>query len=188
MTEENATTGSPGSSETNAQAQGVQDELNALISEGATETKVDLGDIKKVVSYVQDQQTVEFNNKFRADMDNAVKAIQEAIPEDARKLFTPDVIEGHLYKQAEDSEEVKNAWLQRANNPGAWAQKQVELAEDFAKRFEETPDPAISEDREAVIAASKTKAAKEEVGDIMKISKSDFDAEQRKHGVRPYGT
>lgn len=189
MTEENATTGSPGSAEPKPQAQGVQDELTALINEGATETKPDLTkDLKEVVSFVQSQQAETFNKNFREDMDVAVKAIQDVVPEEASKFVTPGMIEGYLHKLANEDEAVKDAFLQRRNKPEAWAQTQKSLVESFSKQFKETPDPNISEDREAVIAAAKTKTEKPEVGDVMKMDKADFDAEQKKHGVRPYGT
>lgn len=187
-----ATDASAASSETNAQDQGVQGELDALIAEG-TKPKQEQ-ELSKVVqrvdAYVREQETEKFNQRFRSDMDATVKVIQEGIPEDARKLFTPDVIEGHLYKKAEDSQEVKKAWLERDTNPEAWGRVQKQIADDFSKRFEETPDPELTEDREAVAAAAKSQGRQEEeLGDneVMSMSNSDFNALQQKHGVKPYG-
>ncbi|MGI9626724.1 MAG: hypothetical protein ACR2QM_07805, partial [Longimicrobiales bacterium] len=171
-------------------AKSVQGELSALIEEGS---QAETSGLKEVVSYVQEQKTEKFNQQFRADMDNAVKVLQEAIPEEQRKLFTPDVLEGHLYQQAETRQDVKEAFLQRGNNPQAWTKIQAELAKEFSKRFEDMPDPGINEDREAVMAAAKTqpgKTTEEELtlNEIRKLPSDKWQKMQSDLGVKPYGT
>lgn len=188
---EAATDGAAAPSETDAQAQSVQGELDALIKEG---TKTDLsGDIKKVVSYVQDQQTETFNRKFREDIDATVKIVAEKVPESAQKLFTPDIIEAFLIKEASDKPEVNKAFTQRGNDPAAWEKIRTELVKQFSKRFEDMPDPGITEDREAVIAASQSqgKPSEEEemsLDQIRNLPKDKWQDLQKKHGVKPYGT
>lgn len=185
-----ATDGTPVPSETDTQAKSVQGELDALINEGS---KTEATGLKEVVSYVQEQKTEKFNERFRADMDKAVKVLEEAVPEDQRKLFTPDVLEGHLYKQAEDREDVKNAFLDRYNKPQAWENMQADLAKEFSERFKEIPDPGINEDREAVIAAAKTqpgKTTEEEMTlkEVRNMPKDKWHKMQSDLGVKPYGT
>ncbi len=99
------------------------------------------------------------------------------------------MIEGHLYKLAEDDPAVKEAFLQRGSKPEAWAKAQKSIVENFSKQFEAKPDEAINEDREAVIAASKSQSKPEELDEskIMSIPKADFNELQAKHGVKPYG-
>ena len=166
-------------------------ELDALIKEG--EKPADSG-IKDVVDYVRQQQVDKHNEVSRKGMDAAVQAIQESIPEEGKKLFGPDVIEGVLYKRAEDDPALKKAFLERGQNPTAWNDAQRTLAKEFAKRFEETPDEQIEEDRAAVAAAAKTQPAAEEeelsLDQIEGLRKSDpqkWQQLQLKHGVTPYG-
>lgn len=189
-----ATDGTAGQSETDAQAQSVQGELDALIEEGKTKPQPDLTkDIKKVVSYVEQQQMEQFNERFRTDMDATVKAVQEVIPEEAKKFLTADLIEGQVYKRAEDDEAVKKAFLERHTNPTEWAKTQKTIVEGFAKQFTETPDKEVNEDREAVMAAAKP-SGKPDDGEEMTLEQVRALAPdkwrdlQLKHGVKPYGT
>lgn len=189
-----ATKDTAASSETKVQDQSVQGELEALISEGSDQPQPDLmKGIKRVVSFVEQQEVEQFNDRFRADMDATVKAVQEVIPEEAQKFLTADMIEGQLYKRAEDDEATKKAFLGRHNNPKAWADTQKQIVDGFAEQFKQTPDKEVNEDREAVMAAAKP-SGKPDDGEEMTLAEvralpSDKWRElQTKHGVKPYGT
>ena len=191
-----ATDGSPASSETNAQDRSVQGELDALIDEGKTQPQPDLTKkVDRVVSYVETKQVEEFNERFRADMDATVKAIQEVLPEEAQKFLTADMVEGQLYKRAEDDEAVKKAFLGRHDKPEAWDKVREGIVKEFKERFKETPDKEVNEDREAVMAAAKPSGKSddgedlslEQVDEMRKSNPAKWRELQLKHGVRPYG-
>ena len=191
-----ATDGSPAPSKTDAPGQSVQGELDALINEGKTETQPDFTKkLDKVVSYVETRQVEEFNERFRTDMDATVKAVQEVLPEEAQKFLTADMIEGQLYKRAEDDEAVKKAFLERHSNPDAWDKARSGIVKEFQERFKDTPDPEVNQDREAVMAAAKPTGKPEEqeemtvsqVDDMRKADPGKWREMQLKHGVRPYG-
>jgi len=191
-----ATDGTPASSETVAQGQSVQGELDALINEGKTQQQPDLTKkIDKVVSYVEADQAEKFNQRFRTDMDATVKAVEEVLPEEARKFLTADMIEGQLYKRAEDDEAIRKAFLDRHGNPEAWSKAKDGIVKEFKERFKDIPDPNVNEDREAVMAAAKPtgksggeeELSLEQVDELRRTNPVKWQELQMKHGVAPYG-
>lgn len=191
-----ATDGSSTQSKTDVPDQSVQGELDALINEGATQQQPDLvKKVDRVVNYIDRQEAQVHNENFRADMDAAVKAVQEVIPEEAQKFLTAELIEGQLYKRAEDDKAVKKAFLERHSDPAAWQEAQKTIVGDFAKQFKEAPDKEVNEDREAVMAAAKPSGRSDEGEEMtfeqvetMRIAEpAKWQELQKKHGVKPYG-
>lgn len=105
----------------------------------------------------------------------------------------PDVVEAYLEAQARKNPALGKAYVARLSNPAAWSKIESQLAKDVRAKFGgggQTIDPAVTETREAVAAAvrgSSTAAKQGELSDkdVMNMPKSDFDALQRKMGVRP---
>lgn len=105
----------------------------------------------------------------------------------------PDVVEAYLEAQARKNPALGKAYVAREKNPAAWSKIESSLAKDIRAKFGgggQTIDTAVTETREAVAAAvrgSSTAAKQGEISDrdVMNMSKADFDALQRKMGVRP---
>lgn len=105
----------------------------------------------------------------------------------------PDVVEAYLEAQARKNPALAKAYVNRLSNPAAWSKVESQLAKDVRAKFGgggQTIDPAVTETREAVAAAvrgSSTAAKQGELSDrdVMNMTKAEFDALQRKMGVRP---
>lgn len=105
----------------------------------------------------------------------------------------PDVVEAYLEAQARRNPQLAKAYVNRNANPAAWAKVEQQLAKDVRAKFAgagATIDPAVTETRESIAAAvrgSSTAAKPGELSDkdVFSMSKSEFDALQRKMGVRP---
>lgn len=67
--------------------------------------------------------------------------------------FDDDIVEGWIDAQARRDPRLQRAWLEREANPKAFEQISKQLGKEFAKRTGKRPDPALTEDREAVAAA-----------------------------------
>ena len=64
-----------------------------------------------------------------------------------------DLVEAWIDTQARKDVRLQRAWLERDANPKAFEQIAKQLGKEFAKRTAKRPDPALTEDREAVVAA-----------------------------------
>lgn len=67
--------------------------------------------------------------------------------------FDDEFVEAWIDTQARKDPRLQRAWLERESNPKAFGQIARELGKSFAKKANRRPDPALSEDREAVAAA-----------------------------------
>lgn len=105
----------------------------------------------------------------------------------------PDLVETYLNLQARKNPALQKAYVNRFSNPAAWSKVESQLAKDIRAKFGgggQTIDPAVTETRESIAAAvrgSSTAAKPGELSDkdVFSMSKSEFDALQRKMGVRP---
>lgn len=154
-----------------------------------TQDKPDLG---RVVSYIDRKERQEIAEQFQADISKAVGVLKEALPEALRGVIPESHMKGYLFGQAEDDPRLATAFSQRDRNPNAWNSAVKAMAKDFVKPYESLPDLSATEDREAVRAAARSTQTKPEAEfdaeSVSKMDKAEFDAAQRKLGVRPYGT
>ena len=105
----------------------------------------------------------------------------------------PDMVEAYLNLQARKNPALSTAYVNRDKNPAAWAKVESQLAKDIRAKFGgggQTIDTAVTESREAMAAAvrgSSTAAKQGEISDrdVMNMSREEFNALQRKMGVRP---
>lgn len=105
----------------------------------------------------------------------------------------PEVAETYIEMQARKNPQLQKAYVNRHSNPAAWSKVESQLAKDIRAKFGgggQTIDPAVTETRESMAAAvrgSSTAAKPGEISDreVMNMTKADFDALQRKMGVRP---
>lgn len=67
--------------------------------------------------------------------------------------YDDDLVEAWIDTQARRDPRLQRAWLERDANPQAFGRIAKELGKSFAKRAAKRPDPALTEDREAVVAA-----------------------------------
>lgn len=83
----------------------------------------------------------------REDLERLVKDVKGDLD------FDDDLVEAWIDTQARKDPRLQRAWLEREGNPKAFGQIAKELGKSFAKRASKRPDPALTEDREAVVAA-----------------------------------
>lgn len=83
----------------------------------------------------------------REDLEKLVKEVRGDLD------FDDDLVEAWIDTQARKDNRLQRAWLERESNPKAFGQIAKELSKSFAKRTAKRPDPALTEDREAVVAA-----------------------------------
>lgn len=105
----------------------------------------------------------------------------------------PDLVESYVNLKAQKNPQLAKAWMNRDSNPEAWLKVESQLGKDIRAKFGGgglTIDHAVTETKEAVAAAvrgASTAAKQGELSDkdVMNMSRAEFDALQRKMGVRP---
>lgn len=121
-------------------------------------------------------------DKFRTEIDSTVKDIRgDMDPE----TFDNEFVEAWLDGRAKKDDRLQQAWLQKEANPRQWNRIKSELGREFKKKFDRVPDRAVTEDREAVVAAvrgASTKAPPEQAPNFGAMT----DAELRQY-TRQWG-
>lgn len=199
MTKEQKAVETEGQSATGAEADDALD-LETLLSEteeAKPETTTDKpldtnAKIDRLFSRQEEQDKRDTAKLFKEDIATATGVLKEALPEALRDVIPDSMAKGFLIGQAEDEPRLALAFAQRDTNPKAWNAAVKAIAKEFAKPYENLPDPATTEDREAVRAAARSTQTQPDTefdaDAIGKMSETEFAAAQRKHGVRPYGT
>ncbi len=67
--------------------------------------------------------------------------------------YDEELVEAFIDVQARKDPRLQRAWLEREGNPKAFDQIAKELGKALAKKASKRADPALTEDREAVVAA-----------------------------------
>lgn len=174
-----------------------EDELDKLLEEAKTTPEIDANTIKSInekLITIEASMKSDRENKTQEDVNKAVDALRQKVPEAFRGLpnFSASALEGILMDHAQSNETFKNAFLNRHKDAGAWDKALGGFSEEYAKGFESLPDLNATEDREAALASAnrETKPADDEFDEkaISTMSTEDFNKEQAKFGVRPYGT
>lgn len=128
-------------------------DLDTLLAQYETETKK--------TEPVSPPQTQQQEQPVQVDP-NVSRLLSRFDREDLQKLvhevkgdldFDDDLVEAWIDTQARKDPRLQRAWLEREGNPKAFGQIAKELSKSFAKRTAKRPDPALTEDREAVVAA-----------------------------------
>lgn len=130
-------------------------DLDTLLAQFETETKKP-EPVSPAPQTQQQQQPVQqldpnvsrmLNRIEREDINKLVNSVKgDADVED-------DLVEAWIDAQARRDTRLQRAWLERDANPKAFEQIAKQLGKEFAKRTAKKPDPALTEDREAVAAA-----------------------------------
>jgi len=199
MTEEQKAVETEDQSQTGTEGDDALD-LEALLSETeevkpepTTDKPLDTNQkIDRLFSRQEEQDKSEAARQFKEDIGKATGVLKEALPEALRGVIPDSMAKGFLIGQAEDDPRLAMAFAKRDTNPKAWNAAVKAIAKQFAEPYENLPDPATTEDREAVRAAARSTQTQPDpeldAEAIGKMTKTEFDAVQRKHGVRPYGT
>lgn len=124
--------------------------------------------------------------KFKADMGATIKDIRGELDPN---VLDDGLVESWLDFQARQDPRLAQAWAQRDANPAQFRRVKVELGKKLAKQFGRLPDPAATEDRNAVTAAvrgSSTKAPAEPVPNYSGMSNAEYrEAIKKEHGFDP---
>ena len=129
-------------------------DLDTLLAQYETETKK-----PEPVSPPETQQ----HQPVQQQVDPSVaRLVNRFDREDLQKLVNnvkgdadveDDLVEAWIDTQARRDPRLARAWLEREANPKAFEQISKQLGKEFAKKTAKRPDPALTEDREAVAAA-----------------------------------
>lgn len=178
-------------------AQGTGDDLDALLKQFDTETKVapatpqtpqaQQGDVNVLaeLSSLRSQVAQVSNMKVKQDLDTAIKDIRGDID---RNIVDDEIAEFWLDAQAKKDLTLQKLWLERDSNPRLWQKAKVELGKRFAKRFSNLPDRILTEDRQAVAAAvrgASTKAPTDPAPNYSTMNNQELRDEYRKLGINP---
>jgi len=124
---------------------------------------------------------------------NAERDIRTATKQIGRDLpFDDDFVETFMTSEARKDRRLAQAFFGRNDNPTAWARAIEKMHQSLARQVPAPIDQGVTEDREAVRAAARSGVHTADTGvtaeQIAGMSKAQFEAEQRRHGVKPYGT
>lgn len=133
-------------------------DLDSILNEfkTATETPAPAPELKPaavapdVVREVQELKTKLAEREFQEAIAPVVGRVRGEIP---KEVYSDEEIQDWMDGRAKRDPRLQQAWLARANNPGAWAKVEKALSQDLAKKFSKLPDPDATEDRAAVTAA-----------------------------------
>lgn len=90
--------------------------------------------------------------KDKADTESAIKEIRGSLDP---AFFDDKAVKGFLLAQADENPALHQAWNARHENPAVYKAAVRQLSKAFATWANSRPDPALTEDRDAVIAAVK---------------------------------
>lgn len=137
---------------------------------GTQELHKAVGEIARHLTHEQQQRLVAAT---KADIDGAVKAIEETV-----QLGKPKVIEAYLDGEVRADPRMKALWENRAKNPAAWNSAVQVVAKKMAKEFDLKTDPALAAAQRARKEGQKTlatTAAEEPDESWNNLSQADFD-------------
>lgn len=121
------------------------------------------------------------------DSQDALKPVIEAIRGELPKdVLSNEEVLDLIDGRAKRDPRIQRAWMDRANNPGAWSKIQKGLAKELSKKFSKLPDPNATEDREAVTAAvrgASGKAPEEKAPNYGAMTQAEFNAEKARLGL-----
>ena len=112
--------------------------------------------LAKVVDFVETQANRTAAAEVKADIDSAVATVKK---NDGLKHLPDELVREMLEGSAAADSRLRNAWLQRHQNPGAWTKVLEGWATKKADAFKQLADPKLTADREAVTAAVRGQGA-----------------------------
>ena len=126
-----------------------------------------------------------------------IKEEQRAISTAAKQLaqdnnISEDMAERFLRGSASKDPSILPAFKNRDIDPRAWNRAVGGVDKSLREAIENLPDPALTEDREAVMASAKPVNVAETDGpsdrEISGMSTREFNKLLLQHGVKPYGS
>ena len=118
---------------------------------------------------------------FRADLNALVKQVKGDLD------YDDDLVEAYIDAQARRDNRLQRAFLERKAKPEVFQRIAKELGRKFSERVSKRPDPALTEDREAVAAAvrgaSTHRAPESPPPNLGKQSNNEF----RRHVIDTFG-
>jgi hypothetical protein len=121
--------------------------------------------------------------KHNADYNSLIKDLRGDLDEN---LFPDKLVRAWIDAEARENEDLQHAWMNRDQNARSWGQTKHQLQKQFHSYASRMPDPALTEDREAVAAAvrgSSVAAPMERPADLSRLSNDEF----RKYTLDHYG-
>lgn len=144
-------------------------------------TQTDQGNIAAELQALKSTVNQFAEQNFRADLNALVKDVKGDLD------YDDDVVEAWIDAQARRDNRLQRAFLERKAKPEVFQRVAKELGREFSKRVSKRPDPALTEDREAVAAAvrgaSTHRAPESPPPSFGKQSNAEF----RKHVMDTYG-
>lgn len=91
----------------------------------------------EVVEWVKAQKEKEIRENTKRDLQTATNWLKESVGETPVDV-PEELLEGLLYKRAEDDPRIMKAWVSRNRNPQAWEKTVRALGKEVAKKFTPT--------------------------------------------------
>lgn len=154
-----------------------------LKSEARTPAKADTAEDPRLSVLEQTIESLQ-RKEARKELDVVLSRIKGSTD------IEPEVLEAYIEGQARKNPDLQRAYVNRGNNPAAWAKVEARLAKDVAERFGVRVDRPVTEARDAIAAAvrgSSSTAPKGDISDreIMEMDADEFRKLQARFGVRP---
>ena len=121
--------------------------------------------------------------KHNNDFNSLIKDLRGDLDEG---LFPDKLVRAWIDAEAREREDLQHAWMNRDQNERTWGQTKRELQKQFHSYASRMPDPALTEDRDAVAAAVRglsVAAPRERPTDLSRMSNDEL----RKYTIENYG-
>lgn len=91
--------------------------------------------------------------EVRQGITEAVTSIKSDLDLNLPEGLADEVYEGILYAKAGKHPEITKAFMERKQNPKAWGSVVDAIRNELKEKIQKSPDPRLTRDREAVMAA-----------------------------------
>lgn len=135
----------------------------------------------------QAREEADRTRRFNEDMNVVLKDVRGDLNAD---FFDDDFVRAWIDGQAAKNPQLAQAWVQRDKDPKGFKRVVEALKGGFSKKYGKLPDPALTEDREAVSAAvrgASTKTPEAKAPNIGSMTDAEYRAYvQKTHGYTPF--
>lgn len=111
----------------------------------------------QLLSYVEQLQQKELRETTEKSLEETVKNIIAASPD--LEGMPPKMVRAFLHYKADESADLRAAWLNREAKPELWKRTQAALAKEIAAEWSQVPKATVAQDRAAVQAAVRNLSA-----------------------------
>jgi hypothetical protein len=163
-------------------------DLNSLLAEwkeepkeeakvDQTPPKLDPEKVRGALSYVEQLQQKDIRDQTDKALQQTVGNIIAATPD--LEGVPPTLVRSFLHMKADESADLRAAWVARNEKPEMWKKMEAALAKEFSAEWSKVPQATVAKDRQAVQAAVRNLSStppRESPPDLNKMSMREIRA------------